>query len=63
MFYGDFVQNQKYPIYLAKKIDKFLAWSNQDAKFLFKKGLGKKVVISGNLKFDKRHYPEKEQKK
>lgn len=56
MFYTDEVQKEKYPIHLIKKINKVLAWSKLDAKFLINKGFKKKVLISGCLKFDKKNY-------
>lgn len=56
LFYADKVQKDKYPIYLVKKINKILAWSKLDAKFLVKKGFKKKVIISGNLKFSKKNF-------
>ena len=39
MFYTEEVQREKYPIHLIKKINKVLAWSKMDAKFLKKEGL------------------------
>jgi len=63
MFYTDEVQKEKYPIHLMKKINKVLAWSKLDAKFLIDKGFKKKVLISGCLKFDKKNYLNKNQKK
>tara|TARA_B100001063_G_C16753120_1_gene551484 strand:- start:332 stop:1549 length:1218 start_codon:yes stop_codon:yes gene_type:complete len=62
MFYTDEVQAEKYPIHLIKKINKILVWSKLDAKFLIKKGFTNKVIVSGNLKFDKRNYLKKEEK-
>ncbi len=62
MFYTDSVQKEKYPIYLIKKINKVLAWSQMDAKFLIKKGYKKKVIVSGNLKFSKKNYNSKNEK-
>ena len=56
MYYTDEIQEDKYPISLIKKINKVLVWSKLDAKFLIKKGFKNKVIISGNLKFDKRNY-------
>lgn len=63
MYYTDNVQNEKYPPYLVNKVSKFLVWSKQDAKFLIKKGFKNKVIITGNLKFDKRHYQNKKKLK
>ena len=56
MFYTDEVQEEKYPIHLIKKINKVLVWSKLDAKFLIRKGFTNKVIVSGNLKFDKKNY-------
>ena len=56
MYYTDEIQEDKYPVSLIKKINKVLVWSKLDAKFLIKKGFKNKVIISGNLKFDKRNY-------
>lgn len=56
MFYTNEVQKSKYPSHLLKKINKILAWSKLDAKFLINKGLKKKVLVSGCLKFDKKNY-------
>ena len=61
MFYTDEVQSEKYPIYLIRKINKVLAWSKLDAKFLIKKGYRNKVLVSGTLKFDKKNYLEKKE--
>jgi surface carbohydrate biosynthesis protein len=62
MFYTDEVQEEKYPIHLIKKINKILVWSKLDAKFLIKKGFTNKVIVSGNLKFDKKNYIKKKEK-
>ncbi len=61
MYYTDEIQRVKYPIHLIKKISKVLVWSKLDAKFLIKKGFKNKIVVSGNLKFDKRNYINKQQ--
>jgi len=62
MFYTDEAQRQKYPTHLIKKIDKVLAWSKMDAKFLIKEGFKNKVLITGNLKFSKENYENKTKK-
>lgn len=59
MFYTEEAQREKYPAHLIKKIDKILAWCKMDAKFLIKRGLKNKVLISGNLKFSKENYENK----
>ena len=59
MFYTEEVQRDKYPIHLIKKINKVLAWSKMDAKFLINKGFKNKVIITGNLKFSKENYQKK----
>ena len=59
MFYTEEVQRDKYPIHLIKKINKVLAWSKMDAKFLIDKGFKNKVLITGNLKFSKENYQKK----
>ena len=56
MYYTDVTQRAKYPINLIRKVKKFLVWSKLDSKYLIKKGLKKKVVVSGCLKFDKKNY-------
>lgn len=62
MFYDDEVQREKYPIHLIKKISKVLVWSKLDAKFLIKKGFKNKVVVSGNLVFNKNDFIEKKER-
>tara|TARA_Y200000002_G_scaffold12144_1_gene9955 strand:+ start:2383 stop:3600 length:1218 start_codon:yes stop_codon:yes gene_type:complete len=62
MFYTEEAQREKYPTHLIKKIDKVLAWSKMDAKFLIKKGFKNKVLITGNLKFSKENYENKMRK-
>jgi len=62
MFYTEEVQIEKYPSHLIKKIDKVLAWSKMDAKFLIKNGFKNKVLITGNLKFSKENYESKKRK-
>ena len=42
MYYQTWVQADKYPIGLVKKIEKILVWSELDAKYLKSKKLGKK---------------------
>ena len=54
MFYTEEVQKDKYPIHLIKKINKVLAWSKMDAKFLVDKGFKNKVVITGILSLVKK---------
>ena len=56
VFYQDWVQKNKYPINLIKKVKKVLLWSKNDAKYLKKKGFSKKLFLSGSLKFDKSQY-------
>ena len=62
MYYTEEVQIEKYPTHLIKKIDKVLAWSKMDAKFLIKNGFKNKVLITGNLKFSKENYESKTRK-
>lgn len=56
IFYQEWVQKDKYPINLIKKIKKVLLWSKEDAKYLKKMGFSKKLFLSGALKFDKRRF-------
>ena len=56
MYYTDITQKEKYPEHVIKKVKKFLVWSKLDSNYLIKKGLKKRVVESGSLKFDKKNY-------
>ena len=38
IFFQDYVQKDKYPINLIKKVKKVLLWSEEDGKYLKKKG-------------------------
>ena len=59
MYYQTWVQADKYPIGLVKKIEKILVWSELDAKYLKSKKLGKKIFLTGNLKYDLSNYEHK----
>ncbi len=56
IFYQDWVQKDKYPINLIKKVKKVLLWSRDDARYLKRMGFSKKLFLSGSLKFDKSQY-------
>lgn len=63
MYYQTWVQEDKYPINLVRKIEKVLVWSELDAKYLRSKKLGKKVFLTGNLKYDLSNYIQENKKK
>ena len=56
MYYTNIIQRAKYPDHLITKIKKFLVWSKLDSKYLIRKGLKKKIVESGCLKFDIKNF-------
>jgi len=58
IFFQDYVQKDKYPINLIKKVKKVLLWSKEDGKYLKKRGFSNKLYLSGSLKYDQSQYKD-----